>query len=111
MLAKVFKLRCQRCGTEHFVDASRAKPGLLLFVCPACGTHHALVLDSNLDLRDLRVVEEIEVMPAGVYEVADADAAPETLREVLLRAGSASDERLRSAINLAKRLGLLRVVG
>jgi hypothetical protein len=109
MLAKVFKLRCQRCGSEHFVEAS--KPGFFLFVCPACGAQHALLLDQNLDLRDLRVLEEVEAMPAGVYEVADVDAMPETLREVLLRAGSASDERLRSAVSLAKRLGLLRVVG
>jgi hypothetical protein len=106
---RVFKARCQRCGAEYFVEASR--PGLLLFVCSSCGAQHALLLDQNLDLRDLRLLDVAEAMPAGVYEVADAEVMPETLREVLLRAGSAGDERLRRAVSIARRLGLLRVVG
>jgi len=109
MLARAFKLRCQRCGSEHFVEAS--KPGLLLFVCPACGAHHALVLDSNLDMRDFRLLDVAEAVPAGVYEVVDSELMPSTLREVLSRATlHISPEDAARVISVARRLGLLRVV-
>jgi hypothetical protein len=109
MLARAFKLRCMKCNSEHFVEAS--KPGLLLFVCPSCGAHHALVLDSNLDLRDFRVVEEVEAMPAGVYEVVDSELMPSTLRALLSRATlHISPEDAARVISVARRLGLLRVV-
>jgi DNA-directed RNA polymerase subunit RPC12/RpoP len=107
---KVFKARCQRCGAEHLVEAS--KPGLLLFVCSSCGAQHALLLDQNLDLRDLRLLEAVEAMPAGVYEVSVTDDTPTTLRDLLARLKSGGRlEDLESALRLARRLGLLRVVG
>jgi hypothetical protein len=70
-----------------------------------------MILDSSLDLRDFRLVEQVDAMPAGFYEVSDVDVLPTRLKEVFTKLGTASDERLREAVELAKRLGLFRVTG
>lgn len=106
---KTFKARCTKCSAEHLVSPS--KPGLHLFVCQQCGAQHAMIFDSNLDLRDFRLVEQVKAMPAGFYEVSDIEALPAHLKEVFAKLGSASDERLREAVELAKKLGLFRVRG
>jgi ribosomal protein S14 len=107
---RTFKARCMKCGSEHFVSPS--KPGLHLFVCQQCGAQHAMIFDSNLDLRDFRLVDQVETVPAGFYEVAVTEDMPATLRDLLARLKSGGRlEDLESALRLARRLGLLRVVG
>jgi hypothetical protein len=109
MTQKTVKLRCLKCGAEHFVTPT--KPGLHLFVCQHCGAQHAMILDTNLDLRDFRLVEQVETMPAGLYEVVVTEDMPITLRDLLAKFRSGKLEDVESAIKLAKKLGLLRVVG
>ena len=109
MTLKTVKLRCLKCGAEHFVTPT--KPGLHLFVCQHCGAQHAMILDTNLDLRDLRPVEQVDTMPAGFYEVAVTEDMPATLRDLLARLRAGRLEDVESALRLAKKLGLLRVVG
>jgi hypothetical protein len=113
---KVFKARCQRCGAEHLVEAS--KPGYAVLVCSACGAAHLLILDQNLDLRAFELVEVVEgldsSLPAGTYELAaEEELMPGLLRELLARltSGDAPLEDARRALRLAQRLGLLRRVG
>ena len=109
MTLKAIRIRCQKCGSEHFVSPS--KPGLHLFVCQHCGAQHAMSFDSNLDLRDFRLVEQVDAMPSGFYEISDVEMLPARLKEVFTKLGTASDERLREAIELAKKLGLFKVTG
>jgi len=109
MTLKTVKLRCLKCGAEHFVTPSR--PGLHLFVCQHCGAQHAMILDTNIDLRDFRLVEQVEAMPAGFYEVAVTEDMPATLRDLLARLRGGRLEDVESALKLARKLGLLRVVG
>ncbi|WP_288006381.1 hypothetical protein [Thermofilum sp.] len=70
-----------------------------------------MILDTNLDLRDFRLVEQVDAMPAGLYEITDVDVLPMRLKEVFTKLGNVNDERLREAVELAKRLGLFRVTG
>jgi hypothetical protein len=109
MTLKTVKLRCLKCGAEHFVTPT--KPGLHLFVCQHCGAQHAMILDSNLDLRDFRLVDQVETMPSGFYEVVVTEDMPATLRDLLAKLRGGRLEDVESALRLARKLGLLRVVG
>ena len=106
--ARLFKLRCKACGSEHAIEAS--KPGYAVFVCSSCGAHHLLIFDHDLNLRAFEPVEVVEGLPAGYHPVSlDGDSVPATLREVLAKvaAGSASLEEVRLAFRILKRLNLL----
>ena len=110
--AKVFKVRCKSCGAEHVVEVS--KPGPLLFVCGGCGAQHLMLLDHDLNLRALEPVETAEALPLGFYELdLDEELLPLSLRELAskLSRGEATPEDAKRALNLARRLGLLRRVG
>lgn len=109
MTLKTVKLRCLKCGAEHFVTPT--KPGLHLFVCQHCGAQHAMTLDTNLELRDFRLIDQVDAMPAGLYEITDVDVLPARLKEIFMKLGSVNDERLREAVELAKKLGLFKVIG
>jgi len=105
---KPFKIRCKSCGAESAMEVSR--PGYAVFVCSACGAHHLLIFDHDLNLRALEPVEVVEGLPAGYHSI-DVDGAdvPATLREVLAKAaaGGAPPEEVRLAFRALKRLNLL----
>ena len=110
--ARLFKLRCKACGSEHAVEAS--KPGYAVFVCSACRAAHLMLLDHELNLRAFELAEVVEGLPAGAYELAvEEELMPGLLRDLLARlaSGDASLEDARRALRLAQRLGLLRRVG
>jgi predicted RNA-binding Zn-ribbon protein involved in translation (DUF1610 family) len=106
--ARLFKLRCKACGSEHSVEAS--KTGYAVFVCSSCGAHHLLIFDHDLNLRAFEPVKVVEGLPSGFHSLSfDGDSVPATLREVLAKvaAGSASLEEVRLAFRILKRLNLL----
>lgn len=106
--ARLFKLRCKSCSSEHAVEAS--KPGYAVFVCSSCGAHHLLIFDHDLNLRAFEPIEVVEGLPAGFHSLSlDGDSVPATLRELLAKvaAGSAPPEEVRLAFRVLKRLKLV----
>lgn len=109
--ARNIKVVCRKCGEESVVTV-RAE-GLHVFVCPACGQPHLLLLDANLAVRDFRTVSSVPVrklFDVARLRVKEEGLVPASLRpfiEALKRGVLPPNSE--EALELLSELGLVEV--
>ena len=124
-IKKTKRVACPVCGRETLLTV---EPGTNIYVCPGCGSVNLVLVDANLDVRQVRHVNRAEVIDRPtVRELGRLELdtglmpfVPETLRPyiddiMLLLEGGERPERVRGDVLLAlealRRLGMVRERG
>lgn len=78
---KQVNVTCKRCGDESEVTIQAQ--GLHAFICPYCGLLHLLLVDADLNVRDIR---QIKMVPTSrPFDIARIRVKDETLIPVTLK--------------------------